>query len=215
MTTATISAPVASTLTADLLQEVQIVSTPATATPADSVTIAWSRRSTTANPVAATERYRAVTLHRAVLQLPDGATTSKFSSLLQETINKLAADKFQAWIADGRMMETKMPQHILSLDNVLAFWAEEKQRATIDGDKIKAWLAECATVKALAPAAAAVWNRQLPKIASPGYRNVFTKEQAATIVSKIAAEDADHPIAVFIATRCNAIINEETQADAF
>lgn len=206
---------VTATLTAATDAAAIVVSTPPTAVPAEGIVIAWSRRSTAANPVKQEERYRGVVVHRALLALPDGATTSKFAALLQSTIHELAQARFQAWVSDGRMLEREMPHSVLALDNVLAYWAEEKQRATIDADKIKAWLSAAPTYAALTEAAKAVWMRQLPKMASPGYRNVFTKEQAATIVSKLAAEDLDHPVGVFVATRCNAIINEETQADAF
>jgi len=212
--TATITDVSRETTSTPLTAIATVISTPPAKVDANDMVVSWSRRSTVANPVKAEERYRGVVINRSLLQIPDGAATSKFQLLLQETVHKLADQKFQAWVSD-RMMEREMPASILSLDNVLAFWAEEKQRATIDGDKIRAFLTTCETCKNMAEATKAVWLRQLPKIASPGYRNVFTKEQAATIVSKLAESDLDNPAGVFIATRCNAIINEETQADAF
>lgn len=201
-------------LMGDAGKSIQIVSVAPATTPENHTTVSWIRRSTATNPVATEQRYRGVTIHSSLLQIPDGSTTSKFSTLLQNTIYDLAAAKFQDYIKE-RMHETTMPEAVLSLDSVLAFWAEEKQRQTVDAEKITAWLKGSETLAALPANAQTVWLTKLPKIAAPSYRNLFTKAQAAAIVSKIADSDLESPIAAFIANRCNVIIADVSMADAF
>lgn len=176
--------------------------------------IAWSRRSTAANPVANENRYRGVTIHRSTLAIPDGCTTSKFSKLLQDTIDGLATARFTDYIKD-RMQDKEIPAAILSLDNVLAYWAEEKQRSVINGEAVLNWLKSSATLAAMDANKQKTWTTKVPKIAAPSYINIFSKGEAAAIIAKIAEADADHAIAQFIATRCNAIINNESIEDAF
>ncbi len=175
--------------------------------------ISWSRRSTVQNPVKTEERYRGIVVHSAQLQLPDGCTTSKFAVLLQNTINDLADKKFAAWAKDNMMIREVDPA-MFNLDAVIAFWAEEKQSAQVDATKITAWLTTSKTYLALAPEVQKVWLSKIPKIAAPGYANFFSKAQAATIVSKMHADDIDHTVAQFIATRCNNIITKESQEEA-
>jgi hypothetical protein len=193
---------------------VQIISTPPVGGIKDGTTlVSWSRRSTEKNPVPTAERYRGVVIPAANLALPDGATTSKFSRLLQSTIYDLAAGKFQAYITD-RMFEATMPTAVLTLDSVIAFWAEEKQRQTIDAAKITDFLKSSETIKTLPENTAKVWISKVPRIAAPSYKNLFSKEQAAVIISKLADADNHSPIYDFIVTRCNNIISEVSEEEA-
>lgn len=206
MTTATEN----STTTSEALATLAVV-TVAPAKLADNEhLISWTGRSTEKNPLDATNRFRGIVVHSATLAIPDGATTSKFSKLLQETIHKLADAKFSADIKD-QMTASTVQAAAYSLDAVLAYWAEEKQRQVIDGAKIIDWLKQSATYQALDAAKQKVWLSIVPKMAAPSYSNIFTTAQAAAIVAKIADADTDHPIALFIATRCNNIINKLTQ----
>lgn len=191
------------------LDSVQIVSVPPVKVEDGKKLVSWSRRSTTANPVTATERFRGVLVSEAALRLPDGATTSKFERLLQSTIDSLADAKFQDYIKD-RMLETSMPAAVLTIDSVMAYWAEERQRQTIDGAKISDWLKTSATAAALTPAQSKAWQSKLPKLAAPSYRLNFSKTQAAAIVSKLADADLENPVCIFIATRCNNILTDES-----
>lgn len=178
--------------------------------------ICWSRRSTDKNPLAAHERYRGVMVNRATLEILDGCTTSKFQKLLQSTIHGLADKKFQSLMqADGGMLLKEIPASSLSLDSVLTFWAEERTALQIDNAKLTNWLPKSATWTTLPEGTQKVWLSKLPKIASPGYQNLFTKEQAATIISRIAPEDLEAPEAEFIVTRCSAIINKPSLSEAF
>lgn len=191
---------------------IQIVSTPPMKLPDNTILISWSRRSTEANPVAASERYRAVCMPAHMLSLPDGCTTSKFQALLQATIVDLATTKFTAWVRDN-MLATEMPAALLSLDAVLLYWSEERVRQQVTGQQIIDWLRTSATLRALAPATAAVWLTKVPKIAAPSYKMAFTKGQAAAIVSKLAESDLDSAVAQFIASRCNSILTAEEISD--
>lgn len=178
--------------------------------------VSWTRRSTTANPVANENRYRGVIVNRSTLALPDGSTTSKFTALLQSTIHALADKKFQALMQeDGGMQLKEIPASSLTLDSVLTYWAAERQNNQIDNAKLTAWLTASKTLEALPEATRKVWLTKLPKIAAPGYQNLFTKEQAATIISRLNAEELEAPEAEFIVTRCNAIIVKPELSEAF
>lgn len=174
--------------------------------------ISWSRRSTDKTPVKNEERFRGIVIHSSSLALPDGATTSKFSSLLQSVIYELADKKFAAWAKDN-MMVREVDLSLFSLDAVLLFWAEEKRAAQVDGAKIADWLKTSTTFAELSKELQAVWLSKIPKIAAPGYANFFTKGQAATIVAKLNVNDLDSQIAQFIANRCNNIITRESQEE--
>lgn len=195
----------------------QITSVAPTVVKPDHITISWARRSTEKNPVKESERYRGIEVAASLLAIEPQDCRSKFTQLLQSTIHSLADAKFTAWVKDN-MAATEVAIEQFNLDNVLLFWAEEKQRAAIDADKVTAWLKDSATLKALPEAKRDSWLKLLPKIAAPNYRvsGNFTPASAATIVAKIAEEDTDHPVCIFVMTRCNSVMNAPvTQADAF
>lgn len=190
----------------------QVVSTPPAKLEDNTVAISWSRRSTDKNPVKTEERYRGIVVPAATLALPDGSTTSKFAALLQATIYDLADKKFAKWAADN-MLVTEVDASLFSLDAVILYWAEEKKAAQMDGAKIADWLKTSKTYKDLPEAVQKTWLSKIPKIAAPGYANFFSKGQAATIVSKLHADDLEAPAAQFIMTRCNNIISRESQEE--
>jgi len=203
---------------ANVSRETEIKLTPVvTIAPAkledNTMMLAWSRRSTEANPVKTQDRYRGINVPVASLTLPDGATTSKFSALLQTTIFDLADKCFTAWVKDN-MLVTEVDATRFNLDAVIRFWAEEKRSAQIDAAKVAEWLKTSKTYEALTEEVKKVWLVKIPKIAAPSYTTIFTKAQAATIVSKIHPDDIDHPVANFIATRCNTVITKESQEEA-
>lgn len=199
--------------TTEGIKTLQVVSTPPLKLAEDEHTIEWSRRSTDKNPVATSERYRGVVIKRSALAVPADACSSKFSRLLQQTVNSLADAHFTTWVKD-RMSETQIPAALLTLDSVLAYWAEEKQRTSIDGSAITAFLQQCKTFATLNAEQRKGWLNKLPKIAAPAYKQLFTQEQAATIVSRIVDEDTEHPAAVFIIQRCNNILNATSEEEA-
>lgn len=176
--------------------------------------VSWSRRSTEKNPVKTEERFRGIVVPTASLALPDGATTSKFSALLQSVIYDLADKKFAKWAIDNMLVSEVDPTQF-SLDAVIAYWAEEKKASQMDGAKITDWLKASKTLAALPEAAQKVWLSRLPKIAAPGYVNLFSQKDAASLVSKLHPEDLDHPAAVFVVTRCNTIISRESVQESF
>lgn len=196
----------------DTAETLQIISTPPLQVAETDMVVCWSRRSTEKNPVAAAERYRGVTIKRAVLAVPAEKCNSAFHALLQSTIHNLADAAFTAWVKD-KMQETQAPTSLLTLNNVLAFWAEEKQRQVIDGEKIAEWLKTSATYASLNEQQKKGWLNKLPKIAAPSYAMAFAKEQAAAIVSKLHADDLEHPACVFVAMRCNNVISKEPEVD--
>lgn len=175
--------------------------------------IAWSRRSTDKNPVSAEERFRGIVLPKSVLALPHEACSSKFYNLLQITLWNLADGMFTSWVRDN-MLNTDYEVHRMTIDNVLAFWAEERQRNTIDAAKIVEFLKQSKTLAGFAPALQAVWLNKLPKIAAPSYKQTFSREQAAAIVSKLHEDDLDNEVCLFIMQRANNVISAETVQEA-
>lgn len=175
--------------------------------------IELSRRSTKLNEVPTAERYRAIVVKAAQLALPDGATISKFSELLQATIHQLADKKFAEWAVENLQATTVEPA-MFNLDAVMAYWSEERKSQQVDAAKITDWLKTSKTLAALSKETAAVWLQKVPKIAAPGYANFFSKGQAAAIVSKINEEEIDSSVAAFIMDRCNKIITRESQEEA-
>jgi hypothetical protein len=192
---------------------VQIVSTPPLKVADAEIVVCWSRRSTEKNPVEVTQRYRGVVIPRAMLEVPADSVSSKFQKLLQFTIYDLADKKLTEYVKD-RMHEITMPLALLSLDSILAFWAEEKQRQSIDAEKITEWLKQSKTLAALPAATQKVWLVKLPKIAAPSYKLQWKQGEAAAVISKLHAEELEHPVAVFIATRCNNVLTEESEEAA-
>lgn len=195
---------------------VQVVSTPPAKVADFEHCIEWSRRSTDKNPVPEAQRYRAIVIPAAQLKVPDDACNSKFQRVLQSTIHELAQAFFVTKVKDD-LMKTQLDGTMFTIDNVLAFWAEEKQRASVDGDKIKSWLPTSATWKDLSEAQRKVWLTEIPKLAAPSYQQVFSKAKAAVIVGRIKDDDLSNTIAAFILQRCNKILSaaEEANADAF
>jgi hypothetical protein len=192
---------------------VQIVSVPPVATKDDERIVSWSRRSTTQNPVAAADRYRGIVVKADSLLVPTDACNSKFYQLLQNTVHSLADACFTEWVKDN-MHVTQVEAAKFCLDRVLAYWAEEKQRLSVDADKIIAFLKDSATFKKFGADKQKVWLHRVPKIAAPGYKNLLTKEQAAAVIAQLSDDDIENPICIFIATRCNAILNAESANEA-
>ena len=193
-----------------------IVSTPALKVGDDEKVISWARRSTEKTPVAVDQRYRGVTLKASALKVPNEACNSKFHMLLQNTVYDLANARFIDWVKDN-MMQHEMDEELLTLDSVLMFWAEERQRQVIDGDSIKAWLLKSYTyTQNLGEKQQLAWARTVPKIAAPGYRGLIAKDIANAILAKIAEEDHEHPACVFIMQRLNNITEAAPEdADAY
>lgn len=184
-------------------------------TPSNMILLESRRRSTTANPVPADQQYRAALLPESILQLPEGATSSKFAVLLQSELHRLAADKFAA-VTKAQPMLREIEHASYSIDNVLAYWAEERQRQQITPENVETWLKQSATLAALPEQKRAAWLKLLPKIANKNAAAVITKDMAAVIVTKIADADQEHPTAVYIMRRCDKIMSsdEDLTADA-
>lgn len=191
------------------------ISTVPVATPAGSLLLEMRRRSTKETPVARENAYRCALIGEAITAIDAGSVPSRFSVLLQSTINDLAQARF-AEFCKANPTALTVDQRLFRVDALLAYWAEEKQSQRITGASITEWLAQSATLRSVPAAAATVWTRELPKLAAPSYAGVFTKKQAASIVARLHDDDLEHPVCVFVATRCNIILNkEDSQAADF
>jgi len=192
----------------------QVYSTPLVNVAEGNTVIAWSRRSTTANPVKQEERYRAVVVSAASLAVPADACSSKFARLLQSTINGLAEGMFQNWAKDN----IQAPQYDgapITVDNVLMHWADQKQRETIDAAAVLAWLKASATWPTLeTEARQKAWEAKLPKIAAPSYKGTFSAKEAAIMIARIQEADAESPVGLFVVQRLNIILGTADQSDA-
>jgi hypothetical protein len=128
-------------------------------------------------------------------------------------VNELANACFTDWIRE-RMSETQIAAATLSLDSVLSYWASEAKRQSIDGEQITAFLKASVTLATLPEATRTIWLNKLPKIAAPSYRGLFNQQQAGAIIAKLAEADLEHPVCVFIAIRCNNILQADNSAAA-
>lgn len=193
----------------------QVFSTPPLNVADGNTVIAWSRRSTTANPVKQEERYRSVIVSTAALAVPADACSSKFARLLQSTVNGLAEGMFQAWAKDN-IQSTAYDGAAITVDNVLMHWAEQKQRETIDGAAVLTWLKASKTwADALETEARRnAWATMLPKIAAPSYRASFSPKEASVMIARIQEEDADTPVGLFVVQRLNTILGTADKSDA-
>lgn len=191
--------------------QLQVVSTPPLKLADTQMMVKWSRRSTEKNPVADTERYRGVCIDKKVLAIPHDACHSPYYALLQSTIHELADGAFTAWVKEN-MHSVKMDAARLSIDAVLAFWAEKKESETIDAAAIVEFLKASATCKAFSAEKKAAWLQRVPKIAAPAYKNIFSKKDAAAIAAQIVDADLEHPAALFIVQRANNILTTESIA---
>lgn len=191
----------------------QVYSTPPVHLHESCMLVSWSRRSTKQNPVDASERYRGIVIDRSALAIAPDACSSKFQRLLQSTIHNLADSMFQGWATDN-MSTVQYDGAPITVDNVLAFWADKKQREVIDGAAVLAWLEASKTWAALTETQRAAWKMKLPKIAAPSYKGSFSTGEAAKIMARFDEEDADTPTGLFICQRLNNILGEQSQEDA-
>lgn len=196
----------------------QVYTTAPVAVAEDAMILAWSRRSTSTNPVPAPERYRGMIVTKAALAVPADACNSKFARLLQATVHKLAEDVFVNWCKqDGNLQRAEYDGAAITVDSALAYWAEERAREQITAANIVEWLNQSATFKALpSEQVRKVWLANVPKIAAPSYKQAFDAESAAKIAARIVEADHEHAICAFILQRCANIMSaERPTADAF
>lgn len=189
------------------------VSTVPVETPAGRVLLEMRRRSTKENPVTRENAYRCTLVSDGLFAIDAGAVPSKFAAVLQATLTDLANERFADAMRDAPSALT-FDSRLVRTDALLAYWAERKQSQRIDGAAISGWLAQSATLQTLPAAAATVWQQQLPKLAAPSYTMAFTKKQAAAIVARLADADLEHPVAIFVANRCNIILSRDESSAA-
>jgi len=181
--------------------------------PAGFILIAARQRSSKERTVEASQRFRGILVPEAAILPPMEACHSKFRSILVHQIQKLAEKKLAAAWKDGDPKAVQAAAY--TLDSVLAYFAEQKQRASVDGAAITAWLNAGTTLATLNEAQRKTWLAKLPKMASPGYKGILTAEQAATVAQRITDEDAAHPVGTFLMQRLAAIMEATSTADAF
>lgn len=206
MTATTANAP---TTAGQIAPSLHVFTRPPVAVREDARIVAWSRRSTEKNPVPEAERYRGIVVAASALKVPDDACASKFQRLLAATVHKLADEMFTAWCKqDGNLMKAEYDGASLDTDSVLNYWAEERQRETIDGAAITAWLKQSATLAAMEAGSAQhkAWLAIMPKLAAPGYKGALKPEQASAAILRIKDEDAEHAVCAFIMQRLTNII---------
>jgi hypothetical protein len=187
------------------MRQLQVVSTPPLKLADTDHLVFWSRRETDKTPVPETERYRGVIVPKESLLVPHVACSSPFYALLQSTIHELAKACFTAWVRDN-MLAIHVDAARLSLDRVLAFWAEEKQRTTVDAEKIIDFLKQSKTLASFTANKQKTWLHRIPKIAAPAYRGSIDQEDAAAIIAQIHDDDLADPVAIYIVQRCNNIL---------
>ena len=178
------------------------------------VAISTTQRNSERKAVTADQRCRCVLVPEASIQPDAGTMPSKFLHLVSSMLCDIAADRLkQQWQENGDPREVSAS--LFTVDSLLVFAAERKQREAMTGEKVAAWLKESATLRTLNDAARATWLARLPKIAAPGFRGSFTAEQAATIAGKISEEDHASPVCSFVLGRLASIMEAASTVDAF
>ena len=184
------------------------------AIPKGTILIESRRRSTKENPVTDAQRYRAICVPEMMILLPNEAAQSKFHQLLQSKIQELAEARFAEFIK-GNPLSSEVSAELFSINALLAYWAEEKKRASMSGEKILAWLKESATFASFTDdKKKAAWSTILPKLAAPGFRAAMTPAQATTVLAQINDSDLEHPTAIFVVNRLNSIMQSAADVDA-
>lgn len=179
---------------------------------ANTLAIEWKRRSTKTNPVDEANRYRAIHVAEGAMLIGNDACQSKFQVLLQSTIHDMAAKMLAEELAETDKREVQAARY--TVNGVLAYWAEEKKRQTIDAAQIVTWLKASKTFESLNANQQRAWLERLPKLASPAYRSVLgadPKQAAAVIMSRLHDDDLEHAVCVFLSERLTNIINAEDQ----
>lgn len=197
--------------TADADNTLTISTAAPTSIPAGFLPVAWTRRSTTQNPVIDADRYRGILVPDSFLIVPVADCASHFHSLLTASMRDLADARLTSILKESPSVRSVLADSF-KLRSLLAWAAEERKRATIDGKQITDWLLASETIKGLSDKSAVTWKTYLPKLAAPTYRQIFKPEQAATILSRIADSDLSHPVVIFLCERLNNIVttgNEE------
>ena len=192
------------------VSKLQVFATP-TDCEAPLLPIVLSRRSTDKNPVPEHLRYRAIHVPESAMAIASDACQSKFSRLLQTTIHDLASKMFAEEIKAEDKREVDAARY--SLDGILAYWAEEKQRQQIDAEAIKAWLLASATYAGLDSKKQKAWLELVPKLHATRYRAVLgptlekQKTAATVLLARLQDADLEHPVCMFIADRMNATLD--------
>ena len=208
----------ATTINGQIAPSAQIHTRPPVAITEGATIVAWARRSTEKNKISEAERYRGIVVQAASITPPADACASKFQRLLSATVAKLAEDQFTAWCKqDGNMMKAAYDGPAITVDSALMHWAEQKQRESIDGAAITAWLKQSATFAAFEnDKQRAAWLTIMPKLAAPSYRQALKPDQAQTAILRIADADAEHAVCQFLMQRLSNIMTpaEDANADA-
>lgn len=176
--------------------------------------VTCTARETKGKTIPPEQRCRSIILPESHLLVPVGQCAPKFLDILNAELHSLARKRLEAAWEDGDQRE--ISSDAFTIDALLAFFAAKTAATGIDGDAIAAWLKQSATFAALPDdAIKASWLLRLPKLAAPAYRQALGSQPAqaaATIIQRIAADDADHPVCKFIISRCNVVIGEGAAA---
>lgn len=159
------------------------------------------------------QRFRGIVIPSDWITLPSDACRSAFTAILQRAIFDVAADRLSAYLSEDWNRKT-VPAASFTIPNLLTYWAEEKQRSSIDGKQISEWIKAQAWIPADVLSG---WQAKVPTIAAPSYRNLFKKTQAASISSRILQSGIkleNDPIAAYIVQRCSNILATEEQEQA-
>lgn len=181
--------------------------------PAGFVLVAARQRSSKEKKVEASQRFRGILVPEAAILPPVEACHAQYREILVSQIDALASEKLAAVWKDSDPKEVRADAFTLA--SILAYFAEKKQRQSIDGAAITEWLKASATLATLTEAQQATYLRVLPKLAAPGFRGVLSAENAATVAQRIADDDAATTVGAFVMKRLADIMEAVSTADAF
>lgn len=192
-----------SAVTQSVLVPIYTVPTP---TPAGTYALEKRARSTQQNPVDASNRYRVAFVPEQPLLIAQDGVSSKFAALVQARIHDIAQERFAALLAEEGMSLQALEPRMFTVDALLSYWAEERDRSRITKESLLAWFDSSATAASLSEKGRQLWRTRLPGILAPMYRNAFTSNEATQIVAKLADADMGDPHAVMLANRLQIII---------
>ena len=186
-----------------------------TPTPAGMHALEYSRRSTDKNPVAQSERYRVAFIPEELRLVSAEGMASKFHALVQARIDELAKQRFEAMCkAEGPMLAAIDPR-AFTVDSLLMYAAEERERSRITKESMLAWLTSSATFASLSDAGKKLWQARVPGILAPMFKNAFTRNEANSILAKLHNDDMSDPHCVLLANRLSIIAEAASIEDSF
>lgn len=199
---------------------INITSVPADKLEATQMQVVARWKDTDKRPIAAANRVRAITLP-VDLWTGDASVSTVTNDVLRlfllDAVADLAKEYLSTIVEESKWLRTQVPQEHFSLSALLA-WQQERAALSgrLNGDEIKQWLKQSATIASIATKhgaeIAGALGDTFVKLASPNHG--LTPEKAAKILSNLwDASDTDTNTGLRVQLRLTAI-SQKTESTA-